>query len=382
MNRFQLGIAFLIASGALGPIGCSAPLEPLPRCDAEAERAGRSICGVRNPEDLALLPGRRWLLVSEMAPMEATAEEGSAPPQAGSLLAIRLSDGKRRRLYPTDLDAHRDAGSGAAVRASLGDPGCSGPPDPAVFLPHGVDVGGGPGGEARVAVVNHGGREAIEIFEIRFQRGPVLEWRGCVPMPEGLMANDVAWLPDGGFVVTNFAPVLEGSGLAALWTGFEILTGRETGAVYRWTPGAGLALIEGSEGSAPNGIAVAPDGRTILVAEWGADSVYRLRIDGEGGGRRRSVDLEHSPDNLSWMRDGRLLVAAQAGGLTAALACNEIEEVGCDIEHAVYAIDPVSLEATRLFVGRGAASVALEAGDEILVGFFKGDQIERVARAD
>jgi hypothetical protein len=382
MNRFQARIAFVIVSAGLSLLGCSAPPEPLARCDAEAEQAGRSICGVRNPEDLALLPGRRWLLVSEMAPMEATAEEGSTPAQAGSLLAIRLSDGTRRRLHPTDDDVHRDAGSRAAARASLGDPDCPGPPDSGLFMPHGVDVGRAPAGEARLAVVNHGGREAIEIFEIDFERGPVLEWRGCVPMPEGLMANDVAWLPDGGFVVTNFAPVLEESGLAALWTGFEILTGRATGAVYRWTPGEGLALIEGSEGSAPNGIAVAPDGRTILVAEWGADSIYRLRIDGGADARRRSVALEHSPDNLSWMRDGRLLVAAQAGGLLAALGCNEIEEVGCDIEHAIYAIDPVSLEATRLFVGRGAASVALEAGDEILVGVFKGDQIERVARAD
>ena len=103
-------------------------------------------------------------------------------------------------------------------------------------------MGSGPGGEELLAVVNHGGREAIELFAISFERGPTLEWRGCVPMPEGLMANDVAWLPDGGFVVTNFSPTLEGIGLVALWTGFEIVTGRETGGVYRWTPGEGLAI--------------------------------------------------------------------------------------------------------------------------------------------
>ncbi len=97
---------------------------------------------------------------------------------------------------------------------------------------------------------------------------------------------------------------------------------------------------------------------------------------------RASVALEHRPDNLTWTRDGRLLAAGQGGGLRAILACGEIEKGGCGLDYGVYIVDPVSLEATLLFTGEGAASVALEVGDEIYVGAFSGDQIERVAKPD
>jgi hypothetical protein len=113
------------------------------------------------------------------------------------------------------------------------------------------------------------------------------------------------------------------------------------------------------------------------VAEWGAKSIFRLRFDGDGEPLRDAVALEHSPDNLSWTRDGRLLVAGQGGGMLKVLGCNEIEEGACGIDYGVYAIDPVSLEARRLFDGKGAASVALEVDDEVLVGSFVGDRIER-----
>ena len=60
-----------------------------------------------------------------------------------------------------------------------------------------------------------------------------LVWRGCVPTDEGVMTNDVAWLPDGGFVVTSFMPAIDGLGFGALWSLLEIRFGGETGEVLR-----------------------------------------------------------------------------------------------------------------------------------------------------
>lgn len=366
---------------ALELTGCAGSPEALPPCDPAQEEAGLAFCDLRNPEDLALLPGRAWIVVSQMARLdadpEADAEADPASARPGDLLAIRLADGARRRLFPPNAADPDTPWPPPPTEERWGDGACPGPPDPARFLPHGIDVGSDHRGRARLAVVNHGGREAVEIFEIGARTTPSLEWRGCVPMPAGMMMNDVAWHPAGGFVVTNFSPPLEGRGLGTLWTGFEIMTGRETGSVLRWTPEAGLAEIGNSRGSAPNGVAVAPDGSEIFVAEWGAKSVFRLRFDGDGEPLRDAVALEHSPDNLSWTRDGRLLAAGQGGGMLKVLGCNEIEEGACGIDYGVYSIDPVSLEARRLYDGKGAASVALEVDDEVLVGSFVGDRIER-----
>lgn len=383
VGRFAGALAALAFTLEL--TACAGSPEALPPCDPAQEAAGLAFCDLRNPEDLALLPGRAWIVVSQMARLDADAaaaadadvEADPASARPGDLLAIRLADGARRRLFPPNAADPGSPWPPPPSEERWGDAACPGPPDPALFLPHGLDVGSDPRGRGRLAVVNHGGREAVEIFEIGARTAPSLAWRGCVPMPEGMMMNDVAWHPGGGFVVTNFSPPLEGRGLATLWTGFEIMTGRETGSVLRWTPAAGLVEIENSRGSAPNGVAVAPDGSEIFVAEWGAKSVFRLRFDGDGAPLRDAVVLDHSPDNLSWTRDGRLLAAGQGGGMLKVLGCNEIEEGVCGIDYGVYSIDPVSLEARRLFDGKGAASVALAVDEEVLVGSFVGDRIER-----
>lgn len=368
---------------ALVCLACSGSPAPLPPCDPAA--AERPICGLRNPEDIGFLPGGAWLVVSEMA-VSAAAEEGDEPvaDDAGRITAVRRVDLEKRRLYPP-LDPDGSAARSAAAAAgqpAWGDPSCPGPPDAAVFAPHGLDVGRRPDGRHALAVVNHGGREAVELFEIRASRTPALQWRGCVPLLPGIVGNDVAWLPDGGFVVTNFMPRLEGIGPSALWTLGKIALGGATGSVLRWTPGGELVEIENSEGSAPNGVEVSADGTEIFVAEWGGHGLYRLRLDVDGPPRRDAVALDHSPDNLTWTRDGRLLVAGQYGGVAAAMGCGSIRDAGCDLGYSVYVVGPVSLEARKIIEGRGAASVALEVGDEIFVGAFVGDQIMRLPKPD
>jgi len=329
-----------------------------------------------NPEDLVSLPGRRWIVVSEMS--HAAPGSGESAPAAGRVSAIRTADLERVPLFPTAADP-LGGDSRDVAPVVWGSADCPGPPDEASFLPHGIDVRVDRAGRPILAVVNHGGREAVELFELSTTRRPRARWRGCVPMPEGMMMNDVALLPDGGFVVTHFTTDLSEAGLATIVTFVRLQLRADTGAVYRWQPNEGLALIEGSEGSAPNGIAVSRDGTEIFVSEWRGNGVYRIRLDeGEGRPVRVDVALGHSPDNLTWTRDGRLLVAGQEGGLLEVVACGAIEEGLCRLPHSVYAIDPVSLEAERLFEGEGGASVALAVGPEIWVGTFAGDRIVRV----
>jgi hypothetical protein len=173
---------------------------------------------------------------------------------------------------------------------------------------------------------------------------------------------------------------IEEVGPSAIWTLMKISAGWDTGAVYRWTPGEGFTLVPGSEGSAPNGIAIAPDESAIYVAQWGETNVYRISLDADAPARKEA-ELEHRPDNLTWTEEGRLLAAGQAGPIGTILGCGEIDGGGCGLDYGVYSIDPETLEVELLFTGKGAASVALEFGRDVFVGSFSGDQIERVTKS-
>jgi hypothetical protein len=96
--------------------------------------------------------------------------------------------------------------------------------------------------------------------------------------------------------------------------------------------------------------------------------------------RREKASLYHHPDNLTWTDDGRLLVAGQGGSVLQILKCGGIENGGCGLDYGVYSIDPDTFQVDLLFTGKGAASVALEVGDEVFVGAFSGDQVERLSR--
>jgi len=375
----MLRIGFLIAIAAIGvSAGCASAPPNLPACTAT--NSPRSICGLMNPEDLSHLPGREWVVVSQMASIDREAEFGAPPSRPGNLLAIRVADGARQTIYPAPVEWELRS-SGGAPLPGWGDPECPGAPSDEDFGPHGIDVGRHASGAPLLAVVNHGGREAVEFFEIRSGEQPEIEWRGCVEMPEGVSPNDVALFADGGFVVTKFMPKIESIGPRALWTLMKIQWGWDSGGVYRWAPGGEVTEIPGSEGSAPNGVAISRDETEIFVAQWGEANIYRVSlVEDASRMSREKASLHHHPDNLTWTDDGRLLVAGQGGSVLQILECGGIESGGCGLDYGVYSIDPDTFEVDLLFTGKGAASVALEVGDDVFVGAFSGDQVERVSR--
>jgi hypothetical protein len=324
------------------------------------------ICGFLNPEDLALLPGGAWVAVSQFG--------GDGVP--GSLVAFRNSDDSRRTLYPHGDDDL----SSATPSAGWGDAACSGPPDASVFTPHGLDVLRRKGQLPLLAVVNHGGREAVELFEVAYARGgPALAWRGCVPLPDDVWLNDVVLLPDGSLMATHmFAPLDDFEGAADL---VRMFTGGDTGEVLAWRADTGWVPVPGTQGATPNGIAVSPDGLDLYFAEWSAGRLARVRLSADDASRRSVIELPHLPDNLSWTRDGHLLVTGQAGPLGDVLACGQLESGTCALAFSVVRVEPATLETELLLshpgTATGAASSTLQVGDELLIGTFAGDRIAR-----
>ncbi len=342
---------------------CAAELEPITGCESEGNL--EPVCGFQNPEDLVLLPEDGGVLVSQMA------RDGMGGEGSGNIALFRRGGSGPEPLFPGTAQPREPRPT-----AGWGDPACPGGPG-AAFAPHGIDLARRKDGALALLVVNHGGRESIEIFEVDPGGGKLaLHWRGCVIPPPGSFLNDVAGLPGGGFVAGHM--FTRGGALRQLWSSLRGLLGGDTGYVLEWEPGSGFRAVPGTAGAMPNGIAVSADGRTVYENVYLAGQVRRVPRDGNGEVKTAEVP---APDNITWSRDGsRLLVASHTGGMRELLGCGEIETGSCPAAFEIVAIDPETMETEILMhhagPPMGAATVALDLGDgSLLLGTFAGDRI-------
>lgn len=357
MNSRPLLLAALLFAAS----ACTPSLTPLVDCNTHD--GAQPLCGYQNPEDLALLPSGRGLLVSEFGHL------ASAEPGQISRLDLR-DDAKHVLFRPGDAD-------GAEPSPGWGDPACPGPPDG--FSPHGIDLVERSDGRYALLVVNHAGRESIEFFEVGNPHGAAqLTWRGCAVPPEGAWLNDVAARRDGGFVVSHMIP--RRGEVGQIWEFVKAdLLGRRTGHVLDWSPGAGFTRVPGSEASFANGVELSADETVLFVNANLGDRVFAVDLaSGETLGEAEVA----APDNSTWAPDGRLLVASLTAPTGELLACGEIEEGSCPASFAIVAVDPESFASEVLYrsdgVTMGAGTVGLLVGDALYVGTFAGDRILRV----
>ena len=224
--------------------GLCAPTHAQPAAAACAPHDGiEYLCGARNAEDIEQIPGRPVLVATSY---------GSIGP-----------NDPRLQLIDTD---HRLVSALPITVASKPDPlygDCPAPLDPVKFAPHGLALRVGKDGQHQLYVVNHGGRESIEIFALD-ARAPQIKarWIGCVVLPEGTSGNAVAPMGDGGFVATKFFDTREGSEYS------QFLARKKTSVVYRWSPGKGISIVPGGEMVGDNGMLVSPDVQCLNVTSW------------------------------------------------------------------------------------------------------------------
>jgi hypothetical protein len=330
-------------------------------CTGEAQTAcepsgGASyVCGPKNPEDLVLVPGTPWILSSGMA-------------EGAGFYAIDSRSGEWSVL---PFQAQRDASFTT----------CPAPPSPQTLNTHGLNIRATGAGAAKLYVVGHGAREAIEIFDVD-SRGakPTLTWRGCVPMPDGLPANSVASFADGGIVATVL--LMPGKSFA------DSVAKRPTGAVFEWSPGQpGFTLVQGAELPGNNGIEVSADGREIYVVSSGFQTVVAFARGNPARQLRSSQPLPFTPDNVHLGADGRLYTAGMA---------NDVPECGgapgpehdlsrlstCPRGTIGVAIDPATMRHTIVVETQATpafsnATMVLPVGREGWIGTFSGDKIAR-----
>ena len=284
------------------------------------------VSGVTGPEDMVAVPGTKWLITSGL----------KTDKQPGALWLIDSET----------MSAVQLLGPQHPVAATDTSPDltCTTPIDPLRFSAHGINLAVDKHGAGKLLVVNHGEREAIEIFSIdTAQIAPQIVWTGCIKLPVGALGNGVTALTDNNIAATlmNAPEYFTGpadAGHPENWVP-RLSSGQTTGYAATWRPGEGWKKIPGTEGSGPNGIETSPDGLSVWVALWGNRRIVRAPLTAGMAGSSFSVDF--MPDNLRWGDDGMLWAAGAATAPSAYFKCWATP--GCRNDFAIAKIDPAKM---------------------------------------
>jgi hypothetical protein len=344
-------VAALLAAGAIGGpqlIGAAQPVACTPSGGLTF------VCGVQNPEDLVLIPNSRWLIASGMAP-------GSG---------LHLVDTRAKtaiNMYAAGAPRTRQD------RAKYGS--CPGPLDPKLAVLHGLSLRPAQGGRYTVYATNHGSRQSIEVFEIDVSgAAPSATWIGCVLMPNGMEANSVAAFSDGALVATVL--ILPGK------TFEDAFAGRNTGAVFLWTPGSpSFRMLPGTELPADNGIETSPDDKEFYVASTTLKRIVAFSRGGSSKPLRFAQLAEFGPDNVRWTTDNRLITAGMIDNEPACGGPPKTEAgIRCARGYVAATVDPKTMAVKEL--ARGPATpaftgtaIAMQVGRELWLGSFNADRL-------
>lgn len=319
------------------------------------------------PEDLIVLPGTDSLIISGMS-----ADPGKDGGAAGHLYLMDKNTEELTEIWPdrkhaTELneDFYSD---------------CPAPPELDIASPHGIGLEEQDDGTSRLYVVNHGGRESVEVFSLEpAGQGAEVTWTGCELLPEGTFGNGV--VPDpasDGFYVTHYFDPTD------MMAGFEAaFAGDDTGYVLRSDPAAGWQKVPGSDMSAPNGIAISANGAELYVAGWGSRDVRKFALDGNDG-EPEVLKLDFMPDNLRWTSEGTLLVTGQDIDSFKTFQGFQTGEVSPEPGFQVIEIDPAEFTAKEIASGTSEGftnpTTAIQVDGDILIGSVNGNKIMRLTK--
>lgn len=351
---------------AADPTAANTAAGPGPILDCVAKDNARPICQFQAPEDIVALPGDEALLISGYGLM---GSDGQVV-KPGGIFLFPLASETPQLVYGGGSDAD-------VAEAGWGDPTCPAPPKDK-FNAHGIDLVRREDGRLALLVVQHFGREAVELFEVTGAGSAwQLAWKGCVLAPPDASLNEVVGLANGDFFTSKMASV-SGS------TDFSKGTPTEpTGNAFVWSAGSGYRKVEGSDGIMTNGLAASPDGKILYVNVTMQNEVRKIDV---ATGQVLATAPIKMPDNTTWAPDGkRLLVASLFGFETTPFAtCMALPAGACPVPFAIQAVDAETMtplgpvyESTGAPMGGG--TVGLQVGHELFVGSFTGDRILRVA---
>lgn len=323
------------------------------------------ICGLQSPEDIAIVPGGQHLLLSEL---------GQIGKVAGSIALFDTDSGDWSRLPIT--------GSVQAAESAIrGDTECVSPPDQR-FSPHGTHLAQLDDGRWRYLVVNHGDREAVEIFELLLadkskpeRQQPTIQWRGCVFPKNNTLMNDVVGLANGDIIYSRMYHPDD------LFGELRGILGFVSGDVWRWRYEQGLSLLPNTEGSLTNGLELSRDERYLYISQYIDEEVHKYSLDSLAVEGVANIAFA---DNSAWAADNKLWLTSQKMNLAEMKACSAEPETACAMGFIVWELDTDTMAFEAVFehsgAPMGAATVAVPFKDKVYIGSFLGDRMITVPK--
>ena len=324
-------------------------------------------CNYQNPEDLAMLPDGRHILVSEfgaIVPLSPTNVQGK-------LSLLDTTDGRKKNL---EIEMSDNV---------WGDPECQ--RDSMMLSPHGIDINERLDGSYQLAIVNHMPTETIELFELReINDAWSLTWRGCVNAPVHGYFNDVALSSNGSFYVSQ----MYDKNISLFMLAVLDNTKEDTGYVYHWRRQNGFERLVNTDGAFPNGVELSDDESNLFInyAFGNKTSKYNLMSKSI----EASFSMKGIPDNITIDGDYIWVATQDHSGLDSLIYCgvfaNDVFEDPminqCPLPFAAYQLRQSDLSLVNSYkysnTVMGTATVALSLNGELYIGTYHGDRIASV----
>jgi hypothetical protein len=333
------------------------------------------LCHFKNPEDIVSVKGTDWLIISEMGDMS-----GDKP---GQLTAYNVKSNERLDLFPNVNMQYNST-------VFKGDANCHPIKAQNSFSPHGISLRYRSDEQIELYVINHGGRESVEIFQVILPNANHekinIKWQGCVLADaQNYFFNDLVSLDNGGFIATN---MFNKNDIKVLGINFEMLKalfGMNVSKLVKWTPNAGFIEMEGITGAFFNGIAITDDNQFLFVNSYYDNQTLKINLTSQK--IVNNVPVQH-PDNSAWDEQGNLLIASHTGKKLDWIKCFMDKSIqNCAAGYSIISMNPASMDTTTLFSHSGGnpgagVTVAKQHGPHIYMGSFKSQRLLKLAISD
>ena len=230
-------------------------------------------------------------------------------------------------------------------------------------------------GRWRYLVVNHGDREAIELFEVTVGDTPQIHWRGCVFPADNTIVNDVVGLSNGDLVFTRMFHADDSLAV------YKSMLGMVTGEVWHWKASTGLQELPETRGAMPNGLEISADNRFVFINMYMDREVQKYDLEAQ---QVVAVAAVPNVDNSAWSPEGKLWLASHTGGMVESNTCYGDQTKTCGMSFNIVELDPDSMAFKTVFTHQGppmgAATIAVAAGENVYMGSYAGDRMIIVPR--
>ena len=324
-------------------------------------------CDFQNPEDLAVLPDGRHILVSEFGAIIPL----SPVNVRGNLSLLDTKDGTKKTI---EIEMSDNV---------WGDPECE--RGNMILSPHGIDINQRLDGSYQLAIVNHMPTETIELFElIEINDAWSLRWKGCVDAPEHGYFNDVALMSNGSFYVSQ----MYDKNISLLMLAFLDSTKEDTGYVYHWTRQNGFERLINTDGAFPNGVELSNDESNLFINYAFGNKISKYNLSSKT--IEASFSMNGIPDNITIDGDYLWVGTQDYSGLDSLIYCGVFAKDTfedpminqCPLPFAAYHLKQSDLSLVNSYkysnTVMGTVTVALSVNGQLYFGTYHGDRIASV----